>query len=289
MRQVRRHGRAGLGWPLLVALGCSAPQAGLNDGVLRLPKVLREVSGIAVVDERTIACVQDEVGSLFFVDLRGERPVRELPFGPPGDYEGLARVGEAYWVLRSDGVLLQLEMRGAQLAIAATHRLLLAHQEYEGLCFDARRGALLVLPKDPVGDGPDGKAQIGVYAFDLAAGAFQTQPVLVLSRRAVQEQLERLGVALPTRTTGKGKERPVLKLHCSELTVVPGSDELLVLSAVDHLLLRVAPDGTVRGGRALDAELLPQPEGMAVLADGRLLVASEGGKGRAVARVVPLP
>jgi uncharacterized protein YjiK len=289
MRSVRRCGLAVGGWAFAMAGGCSAPQAGLIDGELRLPKVLREVSGVTWVDERTIACVQDEVGSLFFVDLRGERPVREVPFGPPGDYEGLARVGEAYWVLRSDGVLLQLEARGPQLVIAATHRLLLPHQEYEGLCFDPVRRALLVLPKDLVGDGPDGKAQVGVHAFDLATGAFQPEPVLVLQRRVVQEQLERLGVALPVRTTSKGKERPVLKLHCSEIAVLPGSDDLLVLSAVDHLLLRIAPDGSVRGARSLDAAQLPQPEGMTVLADGRLLVASEGGKGRAVAWVVPLP
>lgn len=277
-------------WPAwLLTAACSAPQAGLVDGVLHLPKVLREVSGMVLADERTLACIQDEVGSLFFVDLRGERPVLEAPFGPPGDYEGLAKVGDDYWVLRSDGLLLQIVQGARGWAIQASHRLLLAHREYEGLCFDAPRRVLLILPKDLADEGQEARSQVGVQVFDLATGTFAPEPRLVLRRSVVQSQLEQFSVVLPPRVTSKGKERPGLKLHCSELLTVPGSDDLLILSAVDHLLARIGPDGTVRGARQLDAELLPQPEGMCFLGDGKLLVGSEGRKGRAVARIVELP
>src|SRR5262245_58202966 len=100
----------------LLALGaCSAAVDDLADGVMALPPQLREVSAIVAVDERTVACVQDEVGALFFVDLRGELPLRMAPFAERGDYEGLARVGDDFWVLRSDGFLMRLQRQGSDL------------------------------------------------------------------------------------------------------------------------------------------------------------------------------
>jgi hypothetical protein len=41
--------------------------------------------------------------------------------------------------------------------------------------------------------------------------------------------------------------------------------------------------------RLIDPELLPQPEGMTFLPDGRLVVASEGAGGRARLAVVTVP
>jgi hypothetical protein len=81
---------------LLAACGAAASGSGLVDGRLDLPKHLREVSGLVAVDERTVVCVQDEKGALWFVDLRGEATVRSEPFGPAGDYEALARADGAW-------------------------------------------------------------------------------------------------------------------------------------------------------------------------------------------------
>jgi uncharacterized protein YjiK len=61
------------------------------------------------------------------------------------------------------------------------------------------------------------------------------------------------------------------------------------LSAVDRVLLRVDREGTLRAGQRFDASELPQPEGLACLPDGRLLVASEGDGGPGRVRVVPMP
>ena len=56
---------------------------------------------------------------------------------------------------------------------------------------------------------------------------------------------------------------------------LPGGD-LLVLSPKDRLLLRIDRDGDVVATGGLDMELLPQPEAMTLLPDGRLLIGSEG-------------
>jgi len=279
---------------LLAACGCSRPSApelaapDLAAGI-ELPPELREVSGIVAVDARTLACVQDELGAIFFVDLHGERPVRAVPFGPPGDYEGLAKVGDDYWVLRSDGLLLQVSPSPDGLVIAASHRLPLSYGEYEGLCWQPSDGHLLVLPKDRVGARKAERDRLHAYAFVPATAQLLPEPVLTVVRGEAAQAVANLLPDRATPTDPEASGRRALKLHCSEILGWPGREEFLLLSAVDQLLLRVDREGRVLGARVLDAKLLPQAEAMAWLPDGRLLLASEGRAGPARLLVVSPP
>ena len=246
--------------------------------LLKLPKVLREVSGVVALDGEQLLCVQDEVGALFTIVL-SPLAVSSQPFGPKGDYEGLALVGRTPWCCAATGGCSNWApgrrglSGGAHGAHAgALHRL--------GRAVLGRgRARLLVMPKDRVGDDKQQRDERPVFAVDPKTGEVAAKPVLVLSRKALIAAATAAGLALPTRTTDKGRERVELELTCSELCLVPGKRELLLLSAVDHLLLRVDLDGRLLATRLLDRELLPQPEGMTFLPDGRLVVASEGDGG----------
>jgi hypothetical protein len=274
---------------LLGTAACGGAAADdLADGVLALPAALHEVSGIVAVDERTLACVQDEAGVVFFVDLLGERPLRALPFGPPGDHEGIACAGGELWVLRSDGRLLRLAAAGDRLQVIAGWQLPAA-AEYEGLCHDGDRRRLLLLPKGAANGKRRERELRRIFAFDLERLEVVVTPVLTLDLDEIERQAAARGLALPTRTTAKGKERSALRLLGSEIAVVPGSADLLLLSAADHLLARFDAAGNLVATRLFDEVLLPQPEALAFLPDGRLLVASEGKDGAAVVVVVELP
>ena len=274
---------------VLAGCGVSAQGGGLVDGRMELPKQLREVSGLVVVDERTVACVQDEKGVIWLVDLRGERPLREEDFGPRGDHEGLARVGDQWWVLRSDGVLLQLARKDDSLRIEREIALPGGHKDWESLCHDEAGKRLLALPKQVAGDDKEARDRRPIHAVDPATGEIAAEPVLVLSRRSVEEALLARGVALPTKTTDKGRSKVEFDLAVSEIAVVPGRRELLLLAGKDRVLVRVDFAGAVLGGCRFDEKLLPQAEGLAFLPDGRLLVASEGDGKKARLVVVPMP
>ena len=261
------NGRIGALAALALLAACNPPGDDLADGRIVLPVELREISGMAVVDANTLACVQDEAGGVFFLDLRGFEPLRVAMFGPVGDYEAIAVVGDAFWVLRSDGALLRLARRGDGLAIAASFRMP-SGCEYEGLCHDVRWRRLLVLPKGPITSKKRERRLRRVLAFDLDTETVAADPVLTIDLRQHQE----LG-----------------KLMGTELVQLPDSDELLVLAAAQHLVVRVGPDGGVRGQRSLSPDELPQAEAMACLPDGRLLIASEGVAGRALLLVVAVP
>lgn len=266
--------------------GCGAPDD-LSTGVKFLPAELRELSGMVAVDANTLACVQDELGSVFFVDIAARRPLRTVPFGRRGDYEGIAATPDALWVLRSDGTLLCLVAEESRLAIRATYKLPF-EGEFEGLCYDAARQRLLVLPKGPVDGKRREKARRRILGFDLTTMAPMPKAVMTLKVEEIEQQIEARELAAPRRTTKKGNRRVQLRLHGSELLVLPDGD-LLLLSPKDRLLVRLDEKGEVVATSEVDTELLPQPESMALLPDGRLLIGSEGGRQMALIAVVELP
>lgn len=249
----------------------------------QLPDELRELSAIAVLDDHTIACVQDEAGAVFVFDLAQAAVRRVLPFAGRGDYEGLCRVGEQYFVLRSDGLLLQLELQpgGERLRLVGQHELRLPVVEFEGVAAAADGKQLWLAPKELGKRDKERRDERPLYRFDLATGRADPEPALCCSRPQVIAAAERLSVVLPERTSAKGKERVLLELAFSDLAVRPATGDLFLLAGSDHLLLVLSPAGEVRSVQRLDAKLLPQPESLGFLPNGDLLVGSEGAGGRA--------
>jgi len=250
-----------------------------------LPHALREVSAVVAVDATTLACVQDEKGALFFVDLEGKRDPRSTAFGAPGDYEGLALVGEQFWVLRSDGTVLRLAARGERFEIDGTVHLPRDFGEWEGLCYDPDRRLLLAVPKGE--GGAHGANDRPVFAIDPTDGSLRAEPALVLDVEAIGKAFAGNDAASSGKGQSKGK-RDRLRFVVSDLLAVPATGDLLLLCVREHAVLRVDREGRLRGVLALDPAVLPQPEGLALLRDGRLLVASEGDD-RGTVQVVPMP
>jgi hypothetical protein len=212
-----RRARAAPAAAAALLAACGGRGGGSGDRVLVLPPLLREVSAIACVDEHTLACVQDERGAVLLVDLAGRAPPRSLPFGPGGDYEGLARAGDDWWVLRSDGRLLRLAARDGALQIAASIELPAGRGEWEALCHDAARGRLLAMPKR--GSAAAGGARLRpIHAVALPAGTLLPEPIAVVDRDAVLARAAELGADLPARRgaraagdRGRGAADPVLR------------------------------------------------------------------------------
>jgi len=272
---------------LLLALSACGRSQGLQQGKMRLPAELRELSGMVAIDDKTLACVQDELGYVFFVPLGADGSMRRERFGGAGDYEGIAVTPEATWVLRSDGTLHRLERTDGKLKIAKVFKMPF-EGEFEGLCFDAANKRLLVLPKGPVDGKRRERARRRILGFDLTKMKPMPKPALTLKVEKLEERIGKKDMPAPRRTTKKGNQRVELHLHASELLVMKDGD-LLLLSPKDHLLLRLSHKGKVLATRTLDPLVLPQPESMAMLPDGRLLVGTEGRGGAASIMVVDVP
>jgi uncharacterized membrane protein YkoI len=113
-----------------------------------LPSELREVSGIAYLQDDKLACVQDEEGAIFIYDLKKKTVERKIDFAGRGDYEGIAVVGSIAFVLRSDGALYEVPDFLKGKPTATLHpSVLAATQNTEGLAYDEENNRLLMLAK----------------------------------------------------------------------------------------------------------------------------------------------
>ncbi len=75
-----------------------------------LPNVLKEVSGIAYLDQNTFACVQNEDGIIFIYNKSTNKIEKEISFAGGCDYEGLSVNGSMAHVVRSDGKIFEVDM-----------------------------------------------------------------------------------------------------------------------------------------------------------------------------------
>lgn len=276
-------------WAAAMLAACGATSVDdLADGSLTLPEELREVSGIAIAADGRIACLQDEKGVIHLVDPSGRVPIVAHSFGQRGDYEALARVGTDYWVLRSDGHLARVATEATDWRITASARLPAGH-EWESLCYDAEADRLLTVTKTGVGASDTERGHRVVWAIDPRTLAVSAEPVVRLSRHALVREAEEKHIELPSHHKAKGNDRPAFDFVCSEMQLVPGRHETLLLDGKSSVLFRLDAAGHLLAARLLDRSVLPQPEGMTFLPDGRLLIATEGRGMAARLVVVPLP
>jgi len=144
-----------------------------------LPSRLREISGMAWLEDTKLAAVQDEDGIIFIYDLIKRKVVEEIHFGASGDYEGLAINGTTAYVLRSDGVILEItHFKGDSLKTKTYTTPFSVENNMETLFFDAVNNQLLISPKD---SDLQHKGQKGIYAFNLAKKEFNTEPIFSLA------------------------------------------------------------------------------------------------------------
>lgn len=253
-----------------------------------LPKSLREISSLAAVGPDLLACVQDEKGAIYYFDVSLGDITRRAKFGKKGDYEGLAYDGEAFFVLRSDGLVLRVEPEEGALAdddVPGDDRLRVVERaeldteqrDLEGIAFDPLTGALIVAPKERP-DGKHARHLRPLYRVSRSTLERDAEPLTVLDLERVRIAAERAGAS-------RKQLRERLRVRFAEIAVHPTTGDLWLLSGVDRLVLVAARTGEIRGVHFFGKREQPQPEALAFLPDGRLAIASEGRDGPAVLRV----
>src|SRR5690606_40646251 len=71
------------------------------DKKFELHESLNEISGITDINNNRIACIHDEDGIIFILDLSSGEIVSQFRFAGEGDYEGITRVDQTFYVLQS--------------------------------------------------------------------------------------------------------------------------------------------------------------------------------------------
>ncbi len=230
-----------------------------------LPAELREVSGITLLDDNLMACVQDEEGAIYIYDLQQKAVTEKIPFAGPGDYEGIALNGNNAYILRSDGAVFEVtDFRGGKPSVVEHKSVLAETQNTEGLAFDKKNNRLLIACKGY--DEKLGNVK-GVFAMSLEDKKMQHTPVISIPLD--QEHVK---------ASGKKKKNPYAALQPSSLEIHPVTGELYLLDAVNNKLLVINEQGQIQKAVVLDKNLFRQAEGLTFGADGTMYIASESGK-----------
>ncbi len=246
-----------------------------------LAAALNEISGITTLSQNEIACVQDEVETIFIYDLSKEAIIKEYTSQLTGDFEEIALVGNAMYLLRSDGVLIEHKDYSKLSVEKKEFKLNLPSANNEGLCFDKKNNRLLIAAKSKAGKGNENKDIRLIYGFDLKNKILSKEPIFKLSIDKIEEKALAMKIAVPMRTIKKtGKEVSDFNFRPSAISVHPFSHLIYILSSSDKLLLTMNEKGNIIHLFALDPVLFNKAEGITFLPDGDMLISNEAQKGK---------
>ncbi|MEM9839757.1 MAG: hypothetical protein AAF830_11480 [Pseudomonadota bacterium] len=231
--------------------------------VLGLPGDLSEISGLVAVDDRTVLAHNDEVGEVFSVNVGTGETSLFMRLGTKtvrADFEGITLLGPYVYLVTSDGLLFEARREGAGI----TRRYNIYDTglgdvcEIEGLG-TSNEGDLLLLckraaPKDEL-------ARLRVFRWH--------------PDKRLQPAEEWIDVAAATFMAGSPSGRD---LTWTGIERDPRTDGYLILSSRGHVAVSLSADGTPLGVMPLSVSSHPQAEGIALLQNGTLVIADEGGK-----------
>jgi uncharacterized protein YjiK len=225
-----------------------------------MPKALKEISGLSFYKDGQLLCVQDEAGDAFVYDLNQQKVTETHHFDQSGDYEGIEKVEEEVYVLRSDGKLLSFKFGNNETREIETG--LPGKNDVEGLTYDPVNKRLWLAVKEASKKAVKNDDKV-IFSFDLKRRSVFTE--LELKEKA----FEAIGV--------KGKDWKDFKP--SGIAIHPKTGEVYLLSAAGHRLVILSRSGVPLKTIALSPSVFLQPEGISFTPDGTLYIASEGEKG----------
>lgn len=225
-----------------------------------LPRILREVSGIAFLEPDKIIAVQDERGSIFIYNLETSTLEKEIEFAGRGDYEGITLHENIAYVLESNGTLYEIRDFLTDAKTQKIETFLSSENDAEGLFYEKAKRRLLIAVKhrDPVS-----KDQKGIYEVQLPSLQMNRNPVVAL--KFEEEVFDEIR-----------KDDLEDTFFPSEIAIDPTSGEILILEAREPRLLVLDPAGVPKALHRLNRKYFPQPEGLTFDAAGKLYISNEG-------------
>jgi hypothetical protein len=234
-----------------------------------LPVILREVSDITSINNSTIACIQDEKGILFKFDLKKGVVVSRDSFYVDGDYEGIAKVKNDIFVLRSDGVLLEIK-NGVKGGLAVqTYDTGIPATNNEGLCYDEKNNRLLIASKSRSSNVQDARDKRMIYAFDLTTKKLKDQPFIEMDIQAIRSFVG-AKYGLVDSVAAKIRVRP------SAIAIHPVDHKLYVLTATGFVLCIYNGD-KLEDVIKLNPALFNKAEGISFMRNGDIIISNEAG------------
>ena len=251
------------------------------DVVFSLSSKLTEISGLSISpDGKSLVAVNDEQGKLFFLAKNSGEVQRTITFGKAGDYEGLESVGNAVYVVKSNGDINRITDLKKKKPTKDTYKTQLeTENDVEGLAYDPVNNRLLLACKGrPMLDksNPEKRA---IYAFDLSQHELNPEPVLYIDRRLLKGDFDKKTNYSKKAKTLSDDEKSA-DFGPSGIAIHPKNKDIYIISSVGKLMVVLNRKGQLKYFEKLDKSIFKQPEGICFDQDGIMYISSEGRSGK---------
>ena len=239
-----------------------------------LPDGLSEVSGLTVASNDTVYAHDDKFAIVYEVALKTEKTLKAFALGDPtvkADFEDIAARGGNVYLLTSDGHIFEAPVGANRTRVLynAYDTGVGVHCDTEGLATGAADGEFLILCKKT--REPEFKDRLVIYSWNLHDRKPVATPWLNVS----------LDGLVPS--DDQANFRP------SALVWRRDKGTLIIMSAKGHTAIEIDQQGRPIDRVKLDKVLHPEPKGLAMMPDGRLVICDMGSPGHGRISVYGVP
>ena len=239
-----------------------------------LPEGLTEISGLAVASNDTVYAHDDNFAIVYEVALSSEKTIKAFALGNPtvkGDFEDITARGGYVYLLTGDGHIFEAPVgeNRKRVIYNAYDTGVGAHCETEGLANGPAEGDFLILCKKPHED--EFKDRLVIYIWNLHDRKPVATPWLNVSLDGFVAKLDQAN------------------FHPSAFVWRRDKGTLIIISAKGHSAVEIDQKGRLVDRIKLNKQLHPQPKGLALMPDGRLVVSDEGSSGHGMISVYSVP
>ena len=228
--------------------------------VFKTSKKLREISGLSLLNDSTLLTINDEKGTLFYLNKSTGKIRTKKHFGPKNDYEAVAQIGEISYILQSNGLLFRRSQGNTKTFDIGLPK---AH-EFEGLCPFKQQ---LLIGCKSCGDA-------SIYSYNPNQTEQKSQLLFNINKKQRKQFVTENKTTHPDfELLKKGAKK---KFLLSALAIQPGTENIYMLSAHSQLLLVLSPRFDIIDCIYLPESPFKQPEGITFDAQKNLYIASEG-------------
>ena len=231
--------------------------------LFKLNKSLKEVSGLALLNDKELLTHNDEEGIVYTLKITNFEMTGKLKIGDEKvqkDFEGIAFVNNSVYMVTSNGVIFKFnhltKNEFADFEMFKTS--LKIENDVEGLCYDKTTNSLLLACKNEPGMGNANSRAI--YTFNLKKMSLERSPRFVIS---LKELMQKFGFK---------------DFAPSGIEKNPVNGNIFVISSNPPSVIELNPQGKILAATRLNPKVNPQPEGITFLQDGTMLISDEGQK-----------
>ncbi len=221
---------------------------------------LNEISGICWLNDSLMLANNDESGKIFAINLANMNDFEypNVKFGGKDDYEDIAKVDSAIYLLISTGKIVKITDYNNEDSVQSeiVAQLPGKENEFESMYYDKEVNSLIMLCKNCHKE----KDKIRTaYRFDLATNTLIDTPHYEISMDAIRQKLD----------DSRQEFRP------SAASVNPADNKVYIVSSIGKLMVVINKKGKVEQAFGISGLMFPQPEGLTFADNGDMYISNE--------------